>query len=135
MLIAWNDSYRTGMDEVDHEHRELIDLINRLYEQLDDAEAPLSVPAFFGDLNRAITAHFALEERHMRERGYDQFREHKGDHERLLDEIRDLMEGYEATPASARASFLRTALDDWFSIHFRTHDSRLHRALGPHPHG
>jgi hemerythrin len=135
MLIEWKDSYRTGMDEVDHEHRELIELINRLYEQLEDAEAPLTVPAFFGDLNRAITAHFALEERHMREQGYDQLREHKGDHERLLDEIRDLMEGYEAMPANARASFLGAALDDWFSIHFRTHDSRLHRALGTHPHG
>jgi hemerythrin-like metal-binding protein len=134
MLIEWKDSYRTGMDEVDHEHRELIDIINRLFQQLNAPEASLSTPAFFGDLNRAITAHFALEERHMRDRGYDQLPEHKGDHERLLDELRDLMDEYEAMPANARASVLGQALDEWFSIHFRTHDSRLHRALGPHPH-
>jgi hemerythrin len=134
MLIEWKESYRTGLEEVDHEHRELIELINRLYEQLHDRQAPLSVPAFFGDLNRAITAHFALEERHMREHRYDQLREHKGEHERLLDEIRDLMDRYETT-TDVRPESLGKALDDWFTGHFRTHDSRLHQMLGSHPHG
>lgn len=135
MLIEWKDTYSTGMEEVDHEHRELIDLINELHARLDDPQAPLSVPAFFGDLNRAITAHFALEERHMREKGYDQLRDHKGDHERLLDEIRDMMEAYESSPAEMRAPLLCKALDDWFSNHFRSHDARLHRMLGPEPPG
>ena len=31
----------------------------------------------------------------MRERGYDHLSQHKYDHERLLDEIRDIMEDYE----------------------------------------
>ena len=52
---------------------------------------------FFGDLFKAISAHFALEERFMRERGYDQLVQHKNDHERLLDEIRDIMEDFEAS--------------------------------------
>jgi hypothetical protein len=33
----------------------------------------------------------------MRERGYDQLMQHKNDHGRLLDEIRDIMEDYEVT--------------------------------------
>ena len=36
----------------------------------------------------------------MRERGYDHLVQHKNDHERLLDEIRDLMEDFEASVAS-----------------------------------
>lgn len=134
MLIEWKDSYCTGIKEVDYEHRELISLINELYGRLSDPDAPLTVPAFFGDLNKAITAHFALEERHMRERKYDQLEEHKGDHERLLDEIREIMDDYEAMPAAERTEFLGGRLDDWFTRHFRTHDSRLHKALGSHPH-
>jgi hemerythrin len=134
MLIEWKDAYRTGLDEVDYEHRELIELINHLHARLSDPDAPITVPAFFGDLNRAITAHFALEERHMREHRYDQMKEHKGDHERLLDEIRDIMDAYETRPESERTAFLGKALDDWFTIHFKTHDSRLHKALGDHPH-
>jgi hemerythrin len=40
----------------------------------------------------AFSAHFALEERFMREHGYDQLALHKADHERLLDEIREIMD-------------------------------------------
>lgn len=132
MLIEWKDRYRTGIEEVDYEHRELIDLINRLHDRLEDADAPSTVPAFLGDLNEAISAHFALEERLMREAAYDQLSEHKGDHELLLDEIRDIMDAYEAMPAADRNAFLARTLDEWFSVHFRTHDARLHRVLGPH---
>ena len=33
----------------------------------------------------------------MRERGYDHFTQHKNEHERLLDEIRDIMDDFEAS--------------------------------------
>jgi hemerythrin len=134
MLIEWKDLYRTGVDEVDYEHQELIALINELYARLNDPDAPLTVPGFFGDLNRAIIAHFALEERHMRDANYDQLVEHKNEHERLLDEIRHIMDAYEAMPETERGASLGKILDNWFMHHFRTHDSRLHKAIGAHPH-
>src|SRR6516164_1918912 len=87
------------------------------------------VAVFFGDLFKAISAHFALEERIMRERGCDQLMQHKNDHERLLDEIRDIMEDYEVTDLLDE-QLLSQRLDAWFSRHFETHDARLHHALG-----
>jgi hypothetical protein len=50
-----------------------------------------SMENVFGDLYKGISAHFALEERSMRER-VRPTRPHKNDHERLLDELRDIME-------------------------------------------
>jgi hemerythrin len=131
-LLQWNDRYRVGIDAVDHEHRELIDLINRLYTELSAKRAKTNVSAFFGDLFKGISAHFALEEKFMRERGYDQLAAHKTDHERLLDEIRDIMEGFEQSDEIDSADLARR-LDTWFSRHFETHDARLHKALGMHP--
>jgi hemerythrin len=121
-LLQWQDRYSVGNEAVDHEHKELIDLINHL------AETKLEHATFFGDLHRAISAHFALEERFMRERGYDQFGSHKADHERLLDEIRDMMDEFD----DGQIGDLRQRLDAWFSRHFETHDARLHHALGTH---
>jgi hemerythrin len=82
---------------------------------------------------RAISAHFALEERFMREHSYDRFVEHKQAHEQLLEEIRDIMDGYEAAPEAASRQ-LSARLDAWFTVHFRTHDARLHHRLGTHDH-
>jgi hemerythrin-like metal-binding protein len=132
-LLQWNGRYATGIEAVDHEHRELIDLINTLHEELVAKKSDLTVEGFFGDLFRAISAHFALEERFMREKSYDQLGQHKTDHERLLDEIRDLMDGTGAGDVASQAE-LAERLDAWFSRHFETHDARLHKALGMHPH-
>jgi hemerythrin len=130
-LLHWEKRYSVGIEAVDHEHRELVELINRLHEQAKAQGSKVAVLGFFGDLYKAISAHFALEERFMREKGYDQLSQHKGDHERLLDEIRDIMEDYEVNDLFEER-LLAQRLDAWFSRHFETHDARLHRGLGQH---
>jgi hemerythrin len=132
-LIVWKDSYSVGLEAVDHEHREMIELINELHDGLSEEEEP-DVTAFLGEIFRAVSAHFALEERFMREHRYDRLDEHKEAHEELLEEIRDIMDGYEADPDGASGQ-LSERLDRWFTEHFRTHDARLHHRLGSHDHG
>jgi hemerythrin len=130
-LLHWEKRYGVGIEAVDHEHRELVDLINRLHEKATTQGSKMAVLGFFGDLYKAISSHFALEERFMRERSYDQITQHKTDHERLLDEIRDIMEDYEISDLLDER-LLAQRLDAWFSRHFESHDARLHRALGEH---
>lgn len=132
-LLQWKDNYSVGIEAVDHEHKELIDLINQLYAELMAKGDPITASAFFGDLIKGISAHFALEERFMRERGYDQLSQHKADHERLLDEILNIMDDFDRDEVANREE-LAARLDAWFSRHFETHDARLHKALGTHPH-
>jgi hemerythrin len=131
--IEWKDDYSVGIEAVDHEHREMIDLINKLHRELTAGAGGHTIESFLGDVYRGISAHFALEERFMRERGYDQLGEHKAAHEQLLDELRDIMEDYEADPAGGSERLSR-ALDAWFTVHFKTHDARLHHRLGTHDH-
>jgi hemerythrin len=131
-LLCWKDEYSVGIEAVDHEHKQLIDLINRLHDELDSPGAKMTVPAFFGDLLKGISAHFALEEKFMRDGGYDGLDPHKGDHERLLDDLREIMDAFERSEDIDRVE-LAQRLDSWFSHHFRAHDARLHQAFGAHP--
>lgn len=136
-LLDWKDSYSVGIEAVDHEHRELIELINTLHEELTGGGSARAVSAIFGDIYKGISSHFALEERFMRERRYDQLADHKSDHERLLDELRDLMDDYDdARDGGIDAGTerqLSERLGTWFASHFQTHDARLHSRLGSHP--
>lgn len=129
-LVQWRDEYRIGIASVDHEHQELIQLINDLYAHLQGDADKDAVAAFLGEVNAKISAHFALEEKIMRERGYDQLADHKADHERLLDGIRDIMDGYDRGAYRAFDEKLAAHLRDWFAEHFRTKDARLHKMLG-----
>lgn len=128
-LIEWKDQYALGVPEIDHEHRELIELINGLYSSMRREASDNDVADFLGEIYARIGAHFALEEKAMRDSGYDEYEDHKTDHEKLLDVIRDLMDDYEDGVCADIEVFAKR-LDDWFSEHFRTRDARLHRRLG-----
>ena len=127
-LLEWRDEFRVGIAEVDHEHRELIARINSLHARLTAEGDAAGIGEFLGELHGQVAAHFALEEKVMRERHYAGFQSHKADHERLLDEIRDIMDGYELH-GRYDPDALGAALDAWFTVHFQTHDARLHHAL------
>lgn len=126
-LLEWRDEFRIGIQEVDYEHQTLIAAINALHEPVTERSQPNAVAAFLGELHGLISAHFALEEKVMRASKYARYAEHKRDHERLLDEIREIMDAYEVRH-HLRIDELRDALNVWFGHHFRTHDAALHAA-------
>ena len=127
-LIEWSDDFSVGVADIDEEHKGLIDLINQLYANLQRGASADEVADFFGEIYANISAHFALEEKIMRESGYQEYAAHKNEHEQLLDEIRDLMDEYEQHSAIDESE-LSARLQTWFGNHFKTMDSRLHKAL------
>ena len=91
-LLEWRDEFRIGIAEVDHEHQVLIGLINDLHAALGADRSGEKVEEFLGEIFARISAHFALEEKDMQARRYPESDAHKADHERLLDDIRDIMD-------------------------------------------
>ena len=139
-LIEWKEEFRIGIPSVDYEHQELIALLNELYAGLGLESGGTfdraAVGEFLGEVYARISAHFALEERVMREQNYVLYDQHKDNHEELLDSIRDIMDDTELESADPQTETLGPEdlgkrLDAWFSEHFRTHDARLHKALNP----
>jgi hemerythrin-like metal-binding protein len=127
-ILEWRDDFRIGIEEVDHEHRALIDLIKSLHAALGGEHSGERVEEFLGEIFASISAHFALEEKVMRSRRYDALADHKADHERLLDDLRDMMDEQAAGGVLDEQRFA-ARLMEWFGLHFRTHDARLHRFL------
>ena len=129
-LIEWRDEFKVGVASVDHEHEGMIALLNELHGKLGADADKDTVLDFLGEVFAKISAHFALEEQTMRERRYDQYEDHKADHENLLDEIRDIMDRYESGADADYEESLAAELRDWFGNHFKTKDARLHKMLG-----
>lgn len=130
-LLVWSDAFCTGLAGVDHEHRQLIDLINNLYRVMAHDGSSSLTDEFLGEIYARISAHFALEDKIMRDAGYDQYASHKADHEALLDRLRDIMDDA-ADDDTYSHQELAHDLEQWFTVHFRTHDPRLHTHLGDH---
>lgn len=132
VLIKWKPSFSLGIPSVDYEHRELISMINMVYASMASA-GPEIIESCLEDIYAGISSHFALEERHMRDAGYEEYEAHKEDHEELLDQIRSMMDLFEEDSESGRL-ILQQELSDWFNVHFTTFDARLHHKLGDHSH-
>jgi hemerythrin-like metal-binding protein len=124
-LVEWREEFRTGIDEVDFEHKELIELINNTYKEASEKGTSDALDEGLGEIFSKISAHFALEEKIMRELEYDQYQDHKEDHERLLDSIRDIMDDVSRLDEEKFGQSLK----DWFVIHFSTRDARMHKQL------
>lgn len=131
-LLTWQPEFSVGVESVDFEHREMIDLINKLYEEMEAKKDADSIERFLGDIHATISAHFALEERVMRRANYPEYEAHKDDHEDLLDQIRDLMDIFVVSPEKG-VLVLQKQMSAWFESHFSTFDARLHGQLDmPH---
>ncbi len=128
-LIAWRAAFETGIADVDHEHRQLVELINALALQVAGAGDAAQIQAFLGEVFAKIAAHFALEESIMRGQNYDAYAAHKAEHERLLDEIRDIMDAVSDGSLADYRGVLAATVRDWFVGHFQTMDARLHKRL------
>ena len=127
-LIEWKPEFSVGNVAVDHEHRELIDLINTVHESIREKTAREQIAAGLGEIYAQIAAHFALEEKIMRDAGYADIGPHKEDHESLLDQLADIIYAVEAGKGLDQAD-LSSRLNQWFTGHFRTHDAKLHRRV------
>ena len=128
-LIEWSDRFSVGIASVDHEHRELIELVNGFQRKIAQDDSVDGKVEYLGETLAHISAHFALEEKLMRDSGYDAYDEHKTDHELLLDQLRDIMDAVE-DDQDIDNDELGPVLERWFSRHFQTHDARLHGRLG-----
>ncbi|MDH5192006.1 MAG: bacteriohemerythrin [Gammaproteobacteria bacterium] len=127
-LIEWKKEFETGIPDVDVEHEALIGLINSLYDSMNSDRSKDSILQFLGDIHTKTAAHFALEEKIMREEEYAHYGEHKNEHEQLLDDINDIMDEYEFND-SFDENKLKQVLASWFSEHFKNQDALFHKAL------
>jgi len=129
-LITWDDSMKVGIPSVDHEHEALIKEINAIGDVIaGDMIHHGEITALLGKIHAQIEAHFALEEKIMLDKGYNGYHAHKEDHDRLLEDIRDIMDDAATADTKATSNTLGARLDEWFSEHFRTLDRSFHSFL------
>lgn len=124
--IDWRVEFETGEPAIDHEHKEMIDRINVFLVMANDQPETELVLDHLGEIYAWISAHFALEEKFMREQHYTEFAAHKDDHEKLLDDLRDIMDEVEQSGYVGIEENIKSRMSDWFISHFKTQDALWH---------
>jgi hemerythrin len=112
--LDWNPAYDTGVAGIDYEHQRLVALLNEIYGLILNAAEPHKIAGILADFHARAAAHFALEEKIMHDRNFPGLRERRDTHYRLLDQVREIMDGYEVGAYRAGANLPET-LKTWLS--------------------
>lgn len=119
-LIAWEDNYSIGMNEIDEQHQVLFDIINHLWEEVISRDRGAKVLSTLEELERYTVTHFTAEETFMRTHDYSGFEAHKKQHDGFIGRLRKEREAVEAgAPVSLdMINFLK----DWLINHILVQD-------------
>jgi hemerythrin len=82
-FFPWGEKYYVGIDFADVQHKQLVDIINRLHQALVEGKTRVVVGRTLDELIRYTKAHFAVEEKVLQDCGYPDFVAHHSEHERL----------------------------------------------------
>ncbi len=123
--IVWSDEFLIGIDELDHEHRTLIEDINRLHRELLDDAAMERIEDTLGVIHARIQAHFALEEHVMLSNKYIHYASHKEEHDQLLDEYTERMASFGRDPGPGARDAIEEILRQWIVDHILSSDKRM----------
>ncbi len=92
--IIWDDTLSVEVDEIDEDHRRLVDLFNLLSHSVEEGDAPEYIEALLEELISCTIWHFRHEERLMLKYKYQGFEEHKAEHQDLIESVRELQQKY-----------------------------------------
>jgi len=122
-IVSWSDKYATGIELIDEQHHQLVDLTNELYRAcLSGGDERLTV--FKDAMSRMVEYvrfHFTAELKLLDAIKYPDYNNHKKMHNDLVAEILEASKKYHDGKVFVPNKFVRT-LRDWVFGHIALYD-------------
>jgi methyl-accepting chemotaxis protein len=115
-LMDWNDSFSVDIEEIDNQHKCLIDLINRVYKGMMMQEGKEVLGKALGDLVDYTKTHFGYEERMFKQHDYPDMQSHVAKHEKLVGQVMDFYNKFQSGEVEVDNELLKF-LKTWLVSH------------------
>lgn len=123
-VFCWTDDLSVRTQEVDEQHKDLINLINRLDVSIGNQHGKDTSRAIFDELMESAQEHFLFEESLMRLTHYSEYLHHKEQHEALMEHLRAIQHqmNTEGTDVTEEIVHLHK---HWWPHHIRSSDQHF----------
>lgn len=121
--IEWCADYMVGHDDIDAQHKRLVEIINTLGQDLE-GPSPLSIDQTLNALAQYTIYHFSYEEALFSQSGYPDFLVHQEQHKHFIDKVltyRDDFENGNPVDAIKLYAFLKM----WLVNHICVSDKKM----------
>ena len=131
MFVYWTNDLSVGVEEIDDQHKELFNQVNKLLEACESRKNLNEVERdLLTFMNEYVVHHFEDEENLMRRHDYPDYTNHLAAHNQFEKKMEEFSQKFE------QASFERKMLTDfnyavvdWFSEHIHRVDRKLGKFL------
>ena len=121
--IEWDQFFSVGIEEIDDDHRLLVNLCNMLNHSVKEGAGKDYVGAVLEELINCTVWHFSHEERLMLKHGYDKHEDHEAEHRSLIDDIKGLQQEFLQAGKLGVKDF--EFLEYWLTQHILVADMRF----------
>ena len=122
--IVWSHTLSVEVDEIDEDHRNLINIFNTLNHAVVEGESQDYLAAILEELINCTVWHFSHEERLMLKYGFEEIEEHKAEHRELIKSVKELQQEILQTNKPVVDEHIEY-LERWLTEHILTADMRL----------
>ena len=122
-IISWGAKYATGIISIDKQHKELVDLTNKLYYACLNKNEDLdkTFKTAMHSLVEYVCYHFREEQTLLEQIKFPAFKEHKKEHEKLIKDILEISKNYGTGNKFVPNQCVRT-LKEWVFGHIAVSD-------------
>jgi hemerythrin len=121
--IVWDETLSVEIDEIDDDHRKLVDLFNTLSHAVAEGDTTDYIEAVLEELISCTIWHFRHEERLMLLYKYKGIVEHKAEHNDLIDSVKEVQEKFQREKRLTNEGV--EYLETWLTEHILGHDMKL----------
>ena len=123
VLIEWTNDLKLGIEDIDMQHKKLVDMINEFYFQLKDKSSKELISKLINDMKQYALVHFETEERYLQQIGFPALEEHKVEHKSFIEKVADVEQRFSA--GKLVLSFeLTNFLKSWLVHHIKGSDMK-----------
>ncbi|MDD3610082.1 MAG: bacteriohemerythrin [Halothiobacillaceae bacterium] len=120
-LIEWQDDLSVGIDEIDSQHKTLVDIVNELHQAVAERRGKEVMQEILDRLDEYTRIHFATEESLMRIFHYPAYETHKETHDQLIDQLRHIRKDFEEGHGGVTFELMQV-LKNWLVKHIQHSD-------------
>jgi len=124
--MKWKDDLSVGVIKFDAQHKQLVGLVDDLHRGIREEKDKYDIGAILDKLLEYTSKHFLAEEMDMIAYGYDEYEEHKKEHDDLKLQVKEFYSNYYSGNIVLKDDIMNFVVE-WLSEHIAKTD----RKYGP----
>ena len=121
ICVEWIDKFNLGIHQIDDQHKQLIDIMNKLCSALNEGLEVAVIGEALQEMTDYANPHFSTEEKYFDEFHYPKAEEHKAWHRDFTKKVQALKEELAAGKKTVSVEAI-SFLGGWFIDHTQTFD-------------